>query len=151
MTGIPDNVAFQTYVILRCNRWGYTKRWLTRVGISNPVPTDVNSSWALWLNGNVEQIGIESVRDVCPWNLDEARETDVCVNALPGHLSVAVVEEYVKTGTRELKAHRIGIDASTMRRRLTVAHTLLLDLFNAAAAGLPLQCDYRAPGRPAKS
>lgn len=151
MTGIPDNVAFQTYVILRCNRWGFTVRWLSRLGVTNPVPGDPVSWWGpTCLDGNVEQTGIESVRDVCPWNLDEARETGLCVNALPGHLSATVEEEYVKRGDRELKAFRLGIDTRTFRRRLSIAHPLLLELFNLAAAGLPLEISYRSPGRPAK-
>lgn len=148
---IPDDVAHQTYVIYRLTRWGLTRRWLTRVGVTNPKPQPARSWWGpCVLNGNIEQTGIESVRDVCPWNLDEARETGVCVNALPGHLSAAVEEEYVKRGTRGEKSKRLGIDDSTMRRRLSLAHVLLLELFNCAAAGLPLECSYRGPGRPSK-
>jgi hypothetical protein len=148
---IPDDVAHQTYVIYRLTRWGLTKRWLSRAGVKNPKPAEMNSWWGpIVLDGNVEQTGIESMRDVCPWNLDEARETDVCVNALPGHLSAAIEEEYLKSGDRELKSARLGIDPSTMRRRLSAAHVLLLDLFNASAASLPLQVNYRGPGRPAK-
>jgi hypothetical protein len=148
---ISDGQAHQTYVIFRCTRWGLATRWLSRVGIANPVPGDMFSWWGpTVLNGNVEQLGLESMRDVCPWNLDEARETGLCVNALPGHLSAAVEEEYLKLGDRDVKAYRLGIDARSMRRRLSLAHTLLLDLFNAAAAGLPLECNYRGPGRPGK-
>jgi hypothetical protein len=148
---IPDDVAHQTYVIYRLTRWGLAKRWLSRAGVKNPKPAEINSWWGpIVLDGNVEQTGIESIRDVCPWNLDEARETDVCVNALPGHLSAAIEEEYLKSGDRELKSARLGIDPSTMRRRLSAAHVLLLDLFNASAASLPLQVNYRGPGRPAK-
>lgn len=151
MTGIPDAVAHQTYVIYRLTRWGLTKRWLSRVGVRNPKPSGMNSWWGpIVLDGNVEQSGFESIRDVCPWNLDEARETDLCVNALPSHLGETVIEEYQRTGSRELKADRLGIDDSTMRRRLSQAHVLLLDLFNGAAAGLPLECKYRGPGRPSK-
>lgn len=151
MTGIPDDVAHQTYVIYRLTRWGLAKRWVANAGVRNQKPAKIQSAWGpMWIDGNVEQIGIESTRDVCPWNLDEMRETDLCVNALPGHLSAAVEEEYMKKGDRELKAARLGIDPSSMRRRLSTAHILLLDLFNAAAAGLPLEVDYRAPGRPPK-
>lgn len=151
MTGIPDAEALQTYVIFRCTRWGLTMRWLQRAGVTNPVPRDMTSWWGpIVLDGNVEQVGIESVRDVCPWNLEEAQETQRCVNALPGHLWSTVTEEYVKIGNRELKAARLGIDARTRRRRLNTAHALLLDLFNAAGAGLPLETNYRGPGRPAQ-
>lgn len=151
LTGIPDDVAHQTYVIFRLTRWGLTKRWLSRSGVKNPKPADPISWWGpCVLNGNVEQTGLDSVRDVCPWNLDEARETDLCVNALPGHLSATVIEEYWRLGTRELKAHRLGVDQRTMRRRLSLAHTLLLELFNLAAADLPLECSYQGPGRPGK-
>lgn len=151
MTGVPGAAPPQTYVIYRLTRWGFAKRWLTRVGVKNPKPSGMNSWWGpIVLDGNVEQIGLESMHDVCPWNLDEMRETDLCVNALPGHLSAAVAEEYLKTGDRETKAARLGLDPSAMRRRLRIAYPLLLDLFNAAAAGLPLDVDYRAPGRPPK-
>lgn len=136
-------------VVRRLTRWGLAKRWLTRVGITNPKPANPISWWGpCVLDGNVEQIGIESMRDVCPWDLDEARETDLCVHALPGHLSATVIEEYMHTGERERKAWRLGIEERAMRLRLRQAHVLLLELFNLAAAGLPLECSYRGPGRP---
>lgn len=148
---IDDAAAFQTYVMYRLTRWGLAQRWLTGRNITNPKPRHPASWWGpCVLNGNIEQTGIESVRDVCPWNLDEARETGICVNALPGHLSAAIEEEYLKTGNRERKAWRLGIDERTMRRRLAQAYPLLLELFNCAAAGLPLECNYQGPGRPAK-
>lgn len=151
LNGIPNDVAHQTYVIYRLTRWGMATRWLANAGIPNQKPAEVQSAWGpMWIDRNVEQIGIESTRDVCPWNLDEARETGLCINALPGHLSAAVEEEYLRKGDREVKAARLGIEPSAMRRRLTLAYPLLLDLFNAAAAGLPLECDYRAAGRPPK-
>lgn len=142
---------FQDHVVRRLTRWGLTKRWLTRVGVSNPKPANPISWWGpCVLDGNVEQIGIESMRDVCPWDLDEARETDLCVNALPGHLSSTVIEEYMHTGERAHKAWRLGIEERAMRLRLSQAHVLLLELFNCAAAGLPLECSYQGPGRPTK-
>lgn len=151
MTDIPDNVAFQTYVILRCNRWGFTQRWVTRLGVTDPRPFPMTSWWGpIVLDGNVEQLGIETVRDICPWNLDEAAETARCVMALPEYLRDTLVEEYVKRGTKTQKATRLGIEPRAYRKRLTIAHVLLLDLFNAAAVGLPLEVDYRPPGRPKK-
>lgn len=144
-----SGAEFQDHVVRRLTRWGLTKRWLTRVGVTNPKPANPISWWGpSVLNGNVEQIGIESIRDVCPWDLDEARETDLCVHALPSHLSATVIEEYMHTGERERKAWRLGIDERTMRRRLSQSHILLLELFNCAAAGLPLECGYQGPGRP---
>lgn len=149
MTGIPDNAAFQTYVMLRCNRWGLTQRWVTRVGVTDPRPFPMTSWWGpIVLDGNVEQLGIDSVRDVCPWDLDEAAETARCVMELPEYLRDTLVEEHVKRGTKIEKAARLGIESRAYRKRLTVAYTLLLDLFQAAAVGLPLEIDYRAPGRP---
>lgn len=149
MTGIPDNVAFQTYVILRCNRWGLTMRWITRLGVTDPRPFPVSSWWGpIVLDGNVEQLGIDSVRDVCPWNPQEAEETLKCVEALPEYLRDTLVEQYVKRGTQAEKAARLGIEPRAFRRRLSIAHGYLLDLFQAAAVGLPLEIDYRAPGRP---
>jgi hypothetical protein len=149
LTSIPSTPLTHLYVKLRCTRWGLVSRWKGRVGVSNPVPEEMTSWWgAVVLDGNVEQQGLESVRDVCPWDLEEAAETQQCVDALPDWLRDTVTEEYCKPGNRELKAIRLGIDARQMRRRLDRAHVLLLELFNLSAADLPLEVDYRPPGRP---
>lgn len=151
MTGIPDNVAFQTYVILRLSRLGRFVRWVDGLGVRNPKPADVISWWGpIVMNGNVEQTGLESIRDICPVDIVEAEETRRCIIALPQHLFETVIQEYVVCGKQAQKAHALDIDVSTFRRRLTVAHAVLLDLFNAAAAGLPLEANYPSPGRPKK-
>lgn len=149
MMGIPDDVAFQTYVILRCNRLGQFARWFEGLGVADPKPQKVTSWWgAIVMNGNVEQLGLDSIRDVCPVDIIEADETQRCILALPDYLKDTIVQEYVVCGKQAEKAHFLGIDTRTYRRRLSRAHIILLDFFNAAAAGLPLELPPQTGPRP---
>lgn len=142
--GIPTH----TYVMYRCNRWGTYTKWLRRAGIVNVTPKSVVSWWGkIVLDGNVANTSI-GARDVCPVNATEAIETGRCVMALPEHLMLTMVEEHCEIGTQEDKAAALDIDARAFRYRKDAAYALLLELFNLAAAGLPLIVEYQAPGRP---
>lgn len=143
---------FQTYVMLRCGRLGRFARWAEGLGVADPRPQRVTSWWGpVVMSGNVEQLGLESIRGLCPVDIIEADETRRCIMALPDHLRDAIVQEYVVCGKQAQKARALGIEVRAYQRRISLAHTLLLDLFNAAAADLPLEVDYRAPGRPAQA
>lgn len=140
-------VSMQTYVIARCARWGTYVRWLQWSRVMVGRPRGVVSWWGkLVLDGNIEQIML--VREPAPVSVPEALETGNCIMALPAHLRDAVVEEHGAGGKQWEKAEALGIDVSTLLRRLDTAYPLLLELFNLAAAGLPLECNYRGPGRP---
>jgi hypothetical protein len=143
------NVSPQTYVMARCARWGTYVRWLSWTRIAPSKPKSVVSWWGkLVLDGNIEQLMM--AREAAPVSIPEAIETGNCVMALPAHLRDAVVEEYAVRGKQSEKAEALGIDTDTLRRRLETAYPLLLELFNCAAASLPLECNYRGPGRPRK-
>jgi hypothetical protein len=151
LSGIPDDIAFRTYVILRCNRLGRFARWAEGLGVADPRPADMRSWWGpIVMDGNVEQSGFDSLRDICPVDIIEADETRRCILALPNHLRDTIIQEYVVCGKQAQKARALGIHVRTYRHRLNVAHTLLLDLFNAVAADLPLEVNYQPPGRPRK-
>jgi hypothetical protein len=139
-----------TYVMGRCARWGTYVRWLHRSGVASVEPRRVASWWGpIVLDGNIEQIMM--VREPSPVNIPEATETGNCIMALPSHLRDTVVEEYAVRGKQYEKAESLRIDVDTLRHRLNVAYPLLLELFNLAAASLPLECSYRGPGRPPKA
>lgn len=143
------NVPPQTYVIGRCFRWGTYVRWLHWSGVVVFRPKSVISWWGKFvLDPNVEKLMI--ARDPAPVSIPEAIETGNCVMALPEHLRAAVSEEYAARGKQYEKARALGIDVDTLQIRLQTAYPLLLELFNCAAAGLPLECSYRGPGRPRK-
>jgi len=145
---IPDNVAFQTYVILRCARWGQYVRWAERDKDRDPRPPRIGSWWGpIVLDGNVEQIG-EGTADICPVDVAEGMETQQCVYALPEHLRDTIIEEYVVCGNQAQKADALGIDQRQYRRRLSESHTLLLGLFNDVAAGIEPHIAPRTRGRP---
>jgi hypothetical protein len=129
-----DGDYFQLYVIMRCSRWGEYVRWKDSVGLPDPKPKHVRSSYGLLLNGNVQQLEPTN-RDVCRVDIAEAIETGICIDRLPAHLKETVESEYSKVGTRVQKAAALGIETRTFRYRLTSAHALLLGLFNDAAAG----------------
>lgn len=131
------NAEFQTYVVFRCNRWGYFERWKANAGVTSSKPVEVESSWGAILEGNVEQLDLVSSRDLCPVDMTEALETRACVAKLPIHLQLAVWKEHVVSGkTRKEKAYAIGIEPESFARRLTTAYGLLLGMFNDVAAGL---------------
>jgi DNA-directed RNA polymerase specialized sigma24 family protein len=133
-----DGSYFQTYVVLRCNRWGAYVRWVKDHQTMWPGPGDPRSWWGpLILDRNVPHRDRVSLADVLPTWLDveEALETDRCVKALPYHLRDTCVREYVHSGDRRDKAAALGIETRTFRYRLVSAHALLLGLFNDAAAG----------------
>lgn len=116
----------------RCVRWGVFERWCVKVRIGPASsPSEVNSWWAkIVLEGNVEQIGIESTRGVCPVNLEEAVETRRCVSLLDPHLRNVVWQEHVRSGRRQRdKAWTLGITTRTFRHRLDVAYPLLAERF----------------------
>ena len=136
------------YIIMRCNRWGWYMRWLSRGG-ADPGPRRLCSWWhklitVRLLQGHNEQ----EVRDACPVDVEEARETSLCVNALPDYLRDVIVEEYAVGGSAEQKAEALGIKPKSFRDRREHAHVLLLGLFNDAAAGVPLHVPERTRGRP---
>lgn len=152
MIPIPANdVLHATYVIMRCARLARFVRWVEGLGVKDPRPPLTSSWWGpIVLNGNVEQLGL-SVKDTCPVDIAEAVDTRSCIMALPDHLKDAVITEYFLNGRQSDKAGRLAIEVRAYRRRLQQAHTLLLELFNLSAADLPLEVDYRGPGRPSKA
>lgn len=125
-------------------------RWLTSRGIDDPRPAPVASWWHKLVTArNVQQVDAVSVnRGECPVDIEEARETQACVVALPEHLRRTMVEEYLVRGTQEQKADALGIEPKAFRARRDRAHHELLGLFNDAAAGLPLVCNLPVRGRP---
>lgn len=136
------------FVIMRCNRWGTYVRWLARGG-SDPRPKRVVSWWHKIITSRLlQQPEQRRPIDDCPVNLEEARETWQCIDALPVHLRDVIVEEYGVGGTADQKAEALGIKANSFRDRRENAHALLLGLFNDAAAGLPLRVPCRTRGRP---
>jgi hypothetical protein len=135
----PENALQHLHVMLRCNRWGTYVRWSHRTLSKNPKPQGMNSWWGpIVFDGNVEQIGIESVRDICPVNIDEALETDRCVKLLPDKLRKAMLQEHVIRGTQAQKAAALGIDRTTFWRHCERAYVLLLGMFNDVAAQVPV-------------
>jgi hypothetical protein len=137
--GSYPGLSIQTYVIFRCNRWGTYVRWLSRTGIASVEPKNVASWWGpIVLEGNVEQLGI-TARDVCPVNIQEARETGRCVMALPDALKLTLIQEHCVRGKQQEKADAMGIDRVTFWRRCQRAYDRLLGLMNDAAAGLPVR------------
>lgn len=91
------------------------------------------------LDGNVEQIGIESVRDICAVDVGEARETRRCIDALDKPLRLAMIQEHVIRGKQQQKAYALGIDRTTYWRRCERAYVLLLGCFNDVAAEIDLE------------
>lgn len=136
-----------TYVILRCNRLGVYVRWLDRSGGVSPVPGVPVSSWGLLMRAHVQQSagGGESC---CPVDIAESQETLRCFRALPEHLFETVLQEYIIGGDCGQKCRALGIERTTLWRRLDQAHVALLELFNLAAAGLPLVLARPLVGRP---
>ena len=138
MTGIPDNVAFQTYVIFRCNRWGTYERWFESAGIRESKPKAVRSWWGqVVLNANVAQDWFDP-RDICPVDILEALETRACVRSLPPMLRDVIVQEHVMHGTQQQKAETLKISRTTFWRHCQRAYVLLLGRFNDAGAGLDI-------------
>jgi hypothetical protein len=144
-----SNALQMTYVVLRLNRWGVYVRWLTSGG-SDPRPPRLTSWWGkLVMEPNVEQSDrVSLVTRECPVDIDEARETEACVRALPEHLKRTMIEEYLVRGTADQKAQALAIEVRAFRYRRDRAHNLLLGLFNDAAAGLPLEVEEPITGRP---
>lgn len=124
-------LQLHTYVEARLGRWAVWCRW-NEGGSAGPRRV-------------VSQLG--HLREVarctatlldCPVDEAEARETDRCINALATDLRLAIQQTYLHRGTGEEKARRLGCTRMTLWNRTQVAYVRLLDLFNAAAAGLPL-------------
>ncbi len=115
------------YVMTRLGRWKIWANWGTR-----PGPRRVVASMGKLL-GPTE--GEELGR--CPYE-DEAIETKECIDALEVSLRNVIIQCYLFGGTTLQKAQRLGCDKRTYHRRLERAYVKLLDLFNAAAADLPL-------------
>ncbi|HJT63095.1 MAG TPA: hypothetical protein VJ797_15605 [Burkholderiales bacterium] len=137
------------YVIMRCNRWHTYVRWLARGG-SDPRPKHVCSWWHKIITRRLVQDHDRqrNAMDACPVDIEEARETWLCINALPEHLRDTMIEEYAVSGSSEQKAAALGIKPNSFRDRREAAHVMLLALFNDAAAGVPLKTVERTRGRP---
>lgn len=135
-----------TYVMLRLNRWRVYVCWLTSAGVSDPRPAGVVSQWGTLMRDRVQQD--RGADTCCPVDKVEAQETQRCVAALPEYLRDTVVEDYLVGGTQQQKAKALGIQEKAFRNRRMSAHTVLLELFNLAAAGLPLQVITCRRGRP---
>ncbi len=132
-----------TYVIVRCNRWGTYMRWMQSGRAL--APPSVGSWWQKLMRDRVQDGGQETF-SACPIDQDEAAETLRCVAVLPRHLLDTCMEEYVFRGVQAQKAEALGITTRAYRMRLAEIHGLLLDLFGAAAAGLPLTVEPKRGG-----
>lgn len=131
----PEFALQHLYVILRCNRWGTYVRWSHRTLARDPAPQDTRSWWGpIVLDGNVEQIGLASVLDLCPVDIPEALETGTCVERLPDHLRKAMLQEHVIRGTQAQKSRALEIERTAFWRRCERAYVLLLGMFNDEAA-----------------
>lgn len=141
-----------TYVMLRLNRWRVYVRWLTSNGVADPAPLPVQSWFGRMMQDRVQQSGRINTDSTCPVDIEEARETQACVMALAAdheYLYRTVIEDYLVGGSQEQKAEALGIEVRAFRNRRDAMHVKLLELFNLAAAGLPLVCERkRGPGRP---
>ena len=131
-------LTLNTYVVMRCYRWGVWVRWKDSQNVACPKPKQVISWWGKTImDGNVEQVGIAKTPDaICPVDTEEAQETHACVFRLPDELKEAMIQEYVIGGTQQQKARACAVDRTTFWRRCERAHVLLLELMNLAAADL---------------
>lgn len=139
-----------TYVMLRLNRWAVWVRWENSRGVGDPRPRRVVSCMGKLMQARVEQTGEASsaFAALCPVDVQEAVETGRCVRALPEWARRTVVEDYLVGGTAEQKAEALGITDRALRKRRDAVHTMCLELFNLAAAGLELVCAAREATRP---
>lgn len=139
-----------TYVMLRLNRWAVWVRWENSRGAGDPKPQRVVSWMGKLQRGRIEQIGEASTAFValCPVDISEASETSQCVRALPEWARRTVVEDYLVGGTAAQKAEALGITDRALRKRRDAVHGMLLELFNLAAARLPLVLSAREVSRP---
>lgn len=144
------NSLQMTYVMLRLNRWGVYVRWLNSRGVSDPSPRPVVSCMGKLMEGRVQQTGDTSraYETLCPVDIDEATDTQRCVVALPPWARQTAVEDYLVGGTQEQKARALCISERAFRYRRDLVHTYLLELFNLAAADLPLELMANQGGRP---
>lgn len=151
MTESPTTLNM-LYVIMRLNRWSRYIRWLARGG-TDPRPKHVVSWWHKIITSRLLQQPDQQRRfDDCPVDIEEARETWACVEALPDHLRDVIVEEYAVGGSSEQKAEALGIEARAFRYRREQAHLLVHGLFLDAAAGVALKKIERSEkGRPPRA
>lgn len=152
MMGESPTTLNMLYVIMRLNRWGMYVRWLARGG-SDPRPKQVVSWWHKIITRRLLQEHDQQQRqiDTCPVDLEEARETWTCIEALPWHLRDVIVEEYAVGGSAEQKAGALDIEPRAFRYRRDRAHVELLGLLVDAAAGVPLTKSEPARGRPPRA
>jgi hypothetical protein len=144
-----DNALYMTYVIVRCNRWGRYMRWLKSGRSAGLSPRTLESWWGKLMRDRVQaSVSAGDSHGTCPVDSDEAAETTRCVMALPQHLRDTVIEDYVHLGSQEQKAEALGIQPRMFRYRRNEAHVVLLELFNLAAAGLPLEVGVPKRSRP---
>jgi DNA-directed RNA polymerase specialized sigma24 family protein len=122
-----------TYVQARLGRWAVWCRW--NDGPTGPARV-VSQLGKLRTEARCTANFTE-----CPVDEQEARETHRCVYALGADHRDAIIQTYLRNGTSDAKAKRLGCTRMTLHNRNNAAYTRLLDLFNAADAGLPLHGD----------
>jgi hypothetical protein len=133
---MKSNIAFNTYIIYRCNRWGTYERWYEGSGIRESKPKRVRSWWGpVVLDGNVKQ-DWRDPRDICPVDIAEALETRASVYGLPYLLRDVLIQEHVKVSTQEQKAVALKFSRTTFWRYRELAYARLLGRLNDAAIGL---------------
>jgi hypothetical protein len=133
---MKSNIAFNLYIIYRCNRWGTYERWYENAGIRESKPKAMRSWWGpIVLDGNVKQ-DWRDPRDVCPVDVAEALETRASVYGMPHVLRDVMIQEHVRHGTQEQKAIALKISRTTFWRYRELAYAHLLGRLNDAGSGL---------------
>lgn len=145
MIGMRSN----TYMDGQLVKWGIYKRWLEKGG-SRPGPKRVRSWWGPMITDRMVQghrtPPMTEEDSVCPVDIDEARDMDVCVAALgqlDPDLHMVVLECWYRGGTSEQQAEACRMSIGTYYRRLETAKEVLLGLLQEHLAGC-LKVNVRA-------
>jgi predicted DNA-binding protein (UPF0251 family) len=125
------------YINKQLNEWA---RWRASDRMTLRHMLGAKNCWPQMLG---EAESTETVRQhgtLVPLNDLECCHTDKAVCLLPDDLRLVVMEFYTRIGTAETTARRLGIDKSTLFRRIDRAHIHIMGSLNDLAAGL-----HRAP------
>lgn len=132
-----------SYIDTQLVKWGIYKRWLERGG-SIGGPRRIRSWWCpvitdRLVQGHGNKPGPK--QDVCPVDIEEARDMDACVSALLGvdeDLHKVVMECWYLGGTVEQQVEACQCALATYYRRLERAKDVLYDLLLDKVNGIPL-------------